>query len=484
MGDEVVPLSAQEADKFLSPLDAFRTVVLAVSGGPDSMALMQLVAERQQNKKDLANRKNLANRIFVVTVDHALRPASAEEASFVADRASQLGFEHRTLKWIGEKPTSGRADAARNARYRLLEAEAIRLDEDAARYEPEANQPEAESIRPDTVNVCLVTAHTLDDQAETFLMRLKRGSGVDGLRAMAPCKRLNDGSPVLHVRPLLDVPKARLLATLRSRELSWVDDPTNVCSDYERTFLRATLARLQHDGVSAHALATSARRLRAAREVVDFALDQFVGTLGLSSNDEIFARLSRQAFEQGPRLLRERLLAHLLDRFGGSSPAPRLAEVEALTDRLSASDRVTATLGGAVISATRLSLKVWREAGRIPPAPLTLDRLGVWDVWDNRFCVRSYLSGADIHVRALGEAMRREKIAAHLVPGHALPAAAVAALPSFWQGETLLAVPALNAYMQSEGPSGAAHGLITTGLEVRAHHKHGLHVLNFSTLHS
>ncbi len=427
MGDGALAITGHEADKLLAPLATYDGIVLAVSGGPDSMALMHLVAEWS------GRHPKPSRRILVVTVDHGLRRESAGEASFVADWATRLELPCRIVRWEGEKPARGLPAAARAARYELLEGESTKLG---------------------TSSICLVTAHTQDDQAETVLMRLKRGSGIDGLSAMAPRTSLREGSAVSLLRPLLPVPKARLIATLEARGQTWAEDPSNTCLDYERPAVRAALARLADEGISAGAIAISARRLRAAREAVDYALARFTETLALSFNDEIFASLSRAAFDEGPEALRARVLAHLIGRFGGTSLPPQLAEVEDLTARLAADTRTTSTLGGAVVSATPRDLKIWREPGRIAAAPLTLRRPGIWEVWDRRFRVRSVSGDVAVHVCALGEAARRETVAPLLDPRRPLPAAAVAALPAFWAGDRLLSVPTLKAYMQSNRAAG------------------------------
>src|SRR5262249_29823831 len=146
--------------------------------------------------------------IHVATVDHGLRPGSDREAAWVAARASELGLPHRVLPWVGPKPRTGRQDAARRARYALLAEHAGRLPPPVA----------------------IVVAHHLDDQAETLLMRLGRGSGLDGLAGMKPVRphagddeypRLPDGADIRIVRPFLAITKARLVATLRDRGLDW-----------------------------------------------------------------------------------------------------------------------------------------------------------------------------------------------------------------------------------------------------------------------
>ena len=176
------PLGASEAKELLASLARFSRVALAVSGGPDSLALMHLVARWR-------SMRGARPEVTVLTVDHGLRPSSRDEALMVAELARRLGLRHAILNWAGkEQAPAGLQARARIARYDLMAAYCHANDIPA-----------------------LVTAHHLDDQAETFLMRLKRGSGLDGLAAI-PERGSWGGIEVL--RPLLDVPKARLVATL------------------------------------------------------------------------------------------------------------------------------------------------------------------------------------------------------------------------------------------------------------------------------
>ncbi|MEJ1938863.1 tRNA lysidine(34) synthetase TilS, partial [Nostoc sp. NIES-2111] len=155
-------------------------LLLAVSGGPDSMALLALCAAWANERPDGQPRPPL----FAATVDHWLRPEARDEAAMVAREASRLSVPHSVLDWAGPKPRTGLQEAARQARYALLAEEARRVGA-----------------------TDVVTAHHADDQAETILMRLVRGSGLDGLAGMA-AERPLDG--VRLVRPLLGIPKSRL----------------------------------------------------------------------------------------------------------------------------------------------------------------------------------------------------------------------------------------------------------------------------------
>src|ERR1700683_2852862 len=180
--DDHSAIPAQDAKRLFAEWKAAPAIVLAVSGGPDSTALMWLAVRW---------RRGLVRgpRLLAVTVDHGLRAESAAEARDVKRLARSLELPHRTVRWTGVKPKTGMPAAARAARYRLL-AQAARAN--GATH--------------------ILTAHTRDDQAETLLMRMLRGSGIAGLAAMA---RETERDGVQLARPFLNVSKSQLIATLR-----------------------------------------------------------------------------------------------------------------------------------------------------------------------------------------------------------------------------------------------------------------------------
>ena len=219
-----------EAAALFSGLEDLRGLVLAVSGGSDSTALLVLAARWAEALK---KRHGRSPKLLAVTVDHGLRPEAKREAAVVKSLARRLGIAHRTLQWRGTKPKTGLQEAARIARYRLL-AEAAT----GAGYEH------------------ILTAHTLDDQAETVLFRLARGSGLTGLGGMAHAAAVPVGADtaIFLVRPLLSVSKARLLATLKAAGIDHSEDPSNQDPRFARPRLRALMPHLAREGLDAWGL--------------------------------------------------------------------------------------------------------------------------------------------------------------------------------------------------------------------------------------
>ena len=399
---------------------AARRVALAVSGGSDSTALMVLFAEW------LAAGASPAE-VVVLTVDHGLRPQSPVEALTVARWAKELGFCHAILPWQGAKPKTGLQAAARGARYRLL----------------------AEHMQGAGIKM-VMTAHTADDQAETLLMRLARGSGLDGLAAMAPLVPLNiplapGEGPLLLARPLLNFSKARLAAALTARGRGWLEDDSNSVLVFERARLRAQAKTLHGLGLTGDSLALSAHRLQRARAALDAAVALFCAADADRYRIEACGSISidRAALCQLPSELVLRVLSKAIAAAGGSGRPVSLAKLETLAATLATrAASGTWTLARASIKAVGGTIMLEREPGRGPWPELVLAR-GERALWDGRFWVAAgpKLEGA-LEVRALGRAgaswLRREGALARDVPLQALRA-----LPGFWHEASLIAVPSL-----------------------------------------
>lgn len=400
------PIADDELDALLGPVLArFRVLVLAVSGGVDSMALMLLVARWLR-----ARAPDGRPRTVVATFDHGLRPEAAEEAAVVARQAARLGLDHVTLHWEGPKPATGLQDAARTARYRALG--------DLAR-----EQAGGGGGGPFAV----VTAHHQADQAETVLMRLARGSGVDGLAGMAQVRWVTPDRFAI-VRPLLDTQKQRLEASVVTAGVAWCEDPSNQSSRFERVRMRQAAPALRQIGLCPDVLALTARRLARASAALAEATAAAEARL-LLLNGGAFARVSRRGLAALAEDLRVRMLARILFAYGGQSTPPGLAQVEALSENvLRQRSGWRTTLGGCLVGLGPRHLVIHREPGR-DPFPILELQPGESRIWDRRFVLAvAPRARAAVEVRALDSAQGREMAAACA----GLSPAAAATLPLGW----------------------------------------------------
>ena len=352
--DDDSPISVPDAKRLFADWKDAPALVLAVSGGPDSVALMWLMARWRRAL-------SRGPRLVAVTIDHGLRPEAAREARDVKRLARSLELEHRTMRWVGAKPKTGVPAAARAARYRLLAQAAHRA---GATH--------------------VLTAHTRDDQAETLLMRLLRGSGIAGLAAMA---RESERDGLVLARPLLNVAKSRLVATLRKAAIAFADDPTNRDRAFTRPRLRALLPQLAAEGGDAHSLARLAARLARADAAVEVLADGAERYLALkgrgTSQDPHGLAFDAGVFAGMPEEIRLRLLTRAINRYGHEGPA-ELGKVEALLSALdrsfaeqagrtapkgAANARLRQTLAGALVTLAQGRI-------RIEPAPARRQKRG------------------------------------------------------------------------------------------------------------
>ncbi len=295
-------------------------LLLAISGGPDSMAMLLLAA------RWAARLGGGAPALHVATVDHGLRLAARDEASLVAAAATRLGLPHATLAWEGQKPSTRIQERARVARYALLAAHARAV---GATH--------------------VLTAHHADDQAETVLMRLARGSGLAGLAGMRRETRL--APDIVLVRPLLETPKADLVALCRAEGIAVADDPSNHDPAYARTRLRAAAPALADLGLDSATLARLARRAVRADAALEAEVDRIEALVCRSMPDGRCAMLGAGRDLQLEILLR--LVRRAIEATVPAGGAIRLERLESLTEAVAvalAQGRPhRATLGGARI---------------------------------------------------------------------------------------------------------------------------------------
>jgi tRNA(Ile)-lysidine synthase len=330
------PIADSELATLFTDLKDFRRVLLAVSGGPDSTALMVLVQRWRAGRRS-------GPELAAATVDHQLRRGSQREAADVARLAGKLGVPHDTLIWSGKKPKTGIQEAARKVRYKLLAARGREIAADA-----------------------IVTAHTLDDQAETLLMRLGRGSGLTGLGGIRPHSN-REGMAI--ARPLLDVPKVRLIATLRAAGIPFAKDPSNADPKYTRVRLRRLASALAVEGLTSARLATAARRLARADAAIEAVADELQPKIARNARQSAGAsvQLDARSFFQAADEISLRLLGRAVEATGDEGPV-ELAKLEALHSALwdahGAGVPLRRTLAGALVSLDGARLTVARAPTR------------------------------------------------------------------------------------------------------------------------
>lgn len=422
------PALPLEADTFaarmaaLGPFEPAPHLAVAVSGGADSLALALLLQDWVGSR---------GGRLTALTVDHGLRPESAVEAASVKRMLRAHGIAHQTLPWRREDRTGNLQAAARAARYALLMAWC-----------------RAKGV------LHLATAHHLDDQAETFLLRLGHGSGPDGLAAMAPVVERKD---VRILRPLLSIRRDRLVATLKARGQGWIEDPSNRDPAFTRVRLRALTPALAAEGLTAPQLAHRARRCGQARAAVEMAVAELLAR-SVSIDPAGFAVVDPNLLVAAPRAVGLRALACVLVTIGGRTYAPRSARLERLLDRMAAGLGRGVTLAGCRIVPHRGSYLVVRENRGVEWRDLDV---GHTVLWDGRFEVAlgragrvqpTSASAAKLTLGALGS---EGQATLRALGQHALlrrvPAPARASLPALRAGGRLMMVPPLGFLRAEEG---------------------------------
>lgn len=359
---------------------------VAVSGGPDSVALLLLLSEIVKMR---------GAGLLILHVDHGLRPEAAAEAGQVADLARSLGHPCEILRWTGAKPKAGVQQAAREARLALMLG----------------------ACRDRGIG-SLLLAHHLDDQAETLLHRIDRGTGPDGLAGMEPAS-IRQGVGL--VRPLLAWPKSALEAVAAASGVPVTRDPSNADLRYERSRLRLVSSTLAELGVTPHRLGRLAGAMSGARAQ----MDRLTG--GLVADEAVlqpegYAALSRPMLSAVPDPVAARVLSGLIQAVGGADYPPAPAAVTRLLLWLRAEDGAPQPGGNPVHASARTlgGCRIAPEAGRVlvhrewrwgewrrgewrRSTPPFWVRPGVTALWDGRFEVENR-TALPVAVRCAGEA--------------------------------------------------------------------------------
>lgn len=368
---------------------------IALSGGGDSTALMHLAKDWEPSR-----------RLMAATVDHGLREASAAEAQAAHRAALALDIPHATLVWRRDTEAGNLMANARDARLRLLSGWAQRNNLSA-----------------------VLLGHTLDDQAETLLMRMARGAGVDGLACMAEWR---DAFGIRWLRPMLGVGRAELRAFLTARGADWIDDPSNEDERYDRVRMRKAMAAT---GLRAEPLALAAENIALARDALQFFTAEAARE---ASVDHGALVLPRGPFHRSPPEIHRRLIIAATRWITGADYPPRRASVNHALAGIASGNRIT--LDGAILEPSGDRLRIIREpAAALRAATVSHDGDDSDLDWDNRWRIAGLQPGQ--HVAALG------------LPALSLPQAGwrasglgrdeAASTPGIWEGERLVAAPVL-----------------------------------------
>lgn len=381
------------------------TLCIAVSGGSDSLALALLAHAWAQAK---------GGRITAVTVDHGLKPGSADEASAASEALAPFGIEHVTLQWTGMKPATGIQAAARAARYDLL----------------------AGWCRDNQV-LHLATAHQHGDQLETHLMRKARASGTLGLAAMG-AKRLLPGLRLL--RPLLAIERSALREFLLSKNVPWHEDPSNIDARFKRTELRQSLEA--YTEADRQALSGEIDGYKAIRADLAERVANVLGDAAILKSGAYALLLPDVLRTADPDVAIYALRALTL-MIGGNEFSPGYDRLKALLNRLARDDFRGATLGGVAFRPSghvggAHALLVAREPRGLP-GPLALTR-EIDLLWDGRFRVTTSDQSGELALRPLLEAGWRQ-VGKELKA--TIPHFAALTQPAVWRNGTVLAVPNL-----------------------------------------
>jgi len=396
------------------PFEARPHLAVACSGGPDSLALAVLTAAWVAARQ---------GRITALIVDHGLRPEAAGEAAATRRRLAGLGIRTVILKGKIAGPLRDVQNAARALRYRLMQDWCA------------ANRV-----------LHLLVAHHLEDQAETLMLRLARGSGVDGLAAMA-FETVTDRARIL--RPLLQVPRARLAALVRETGTSVVDDPSNRDPAFARVRMRRLVPALAEEGLTAERLYGTARRLGRARAALEGAVNDLLGRCaGLYPAG--YCRIAPAPLIAAPEEVGLRALSRVVSCISGGAHPPRLDRVErvyaALCDGSLGRGR---TLAGVRLLSRADAVLVVREAAAVAPPVRLSGRVH----WDGRYLCETSVAGWSLGALGASGAAVMADVG---LPEVAIPPRLVwPVLPAFWRQGQPRVVPHLGVSTVKRGAGSA-----------------------------
>ena len=370
-----LPLTADEFEALMRPIMIGNSsaIAVAVSGGADSLALTLLL-------KEWCNTHH--HPLFAVSVDHQLRPESSAELDQLRQWLKRYDIELHalTLQWGTKAPTTSLQLKARNARYRAI----------------------ADFCHQHNIGN-VFTAHHKDDQAETFLIRLSKGSGLDGLSAMSaqipyPNQRPTQ-QPLQLVRPLLDIPKARLIATLHNYKQDWINDPSNHNDSFTRVKMRNALETEAIDGMTADPIHQSITRLQRVKDYIEQQCEQHYADIVQPASSEnskpsvISALLcDHERFNKLHEEIRSRLLRRMIRDIRNTHQHIKEDKIITCLTHLQRDNFDGMTLGGCSLHSLRGQIIIYRQSGHInSQTEIERDQI---ILWDGRYLIKSDRAGS------------------------------------------------------------------------------------------
>lgn len=374
-------------------------LAVAVSGGPDSLALLLLAHELAQKK---------GSYVIALTVNHNLRSEAKEEALQVKEWAKGRGIQHEILDWNHDRPTSRLQEKARQARYGLL----------------------TEWCKHNQISTVLL-GHHQQDQEETFWLRLASGSGLDGLAGMKQCLVRND---IIFLRPFLSFSKQQIKETLLAKNQEWIDDPSNQSSRFFRGRLRDFL---EEEGLSSYRLLDIMNKLQVDADFIQGTLQQAIETT-VQLHEGGYLTIKKQAFNGFHPAIAKRVLSFLVQWFSGEEYGPRSIQVARIMNKIKKESFFTA--GGIYWIFSRDDMYLFREIRAIREK-VVLSQLQEPILWDQRFWIdpglKDYFS-PDTIVGPLGSVSGLKKEVNSLIPKRGWPM-----LPALWEKGKVVAIPHL-----------------------------------------
>ncbi len=406
------PLLAEEFSELMNHIGYFEpypAIAVAVSGGTDSMALLTLA-------NSWAKSRNA--KVFALTVNHNLRPEAAGEAAQVKKWCDGLGIEQHILNWQPPSPVTSIQESARNARYELM-----------LKWCQENNV------------LHLLTAHHLDDQVETMFFRLARGSGLKGLSSMS-VQKIVDGVRLL--RPLLSIPKARLVATLEAVKQEWLDDLSNRNSLYTRVHIRQQLAQIENNAELKIRSGIVAGKLGKFRNLLEYELvSQITDSISIFSQG--YASIGMEAFKNLDNEISIKALAALIRTLSGNEHPPRTSKLEQLNELIRSNQLSKKySIGGLLFEPLKSGdMLVYREDKAIEQEIII--KPGIATLWDKRFVIKissDVKNLPPLTVQALGsKGLAEVRETMGNLPKNMPPDRIIRTFPSLWSLEELLSVP-------------------------------------------